>query len=278
MINPIDRRKRGGFTLIELLVVIAIIAILAALLLPALSNAKLKATESACLSNQRQIALSVIMYAGDNNDFIVPFASAGGFWTVPSSPPPWNRGGTTQDQALAMVQDCLRTNNPLYRYSPNPGVYHCPGDVRIRLQPGKGWAYDSYSKTQNVAGDPQGNYYGFVTCYVKFAEMNAASSTFMFTEDADSRGYNEGTWVVNWNQRGTTGFWQDPVAIYHGNVGTYGFADGHAQYHKWLDANLVAAGKSAASGGNTGGIPGGGPITGPDYNYVYQGIRFPGWQ
>jgi prepilin-type N-terminal cleavage/methylation domain-containing protein/prepilin-type processing-associated H-X9-DG protein len=276
-----EHPRRPGFTLIELLVVIAIIAILAAMLLPALARAKLKATQAACLNNQKQIGLASLMFAGDNNDAIVPFppgASGGGFWPVPANPPPWVATGTTKDQAQQMVQDCLRTNNPLYQYAPNAGIYHCPGDTRLQRTPGKGWAFDSYSKCQNFAGDPSFNYVGFGSAYTKYSQMNASSQTFAFVEDVDSRGYNEGSWELIWTGGNVRFQWQDPIPIYHGNVSTYAFGDGHTESHKWLNGNLINAGKAAAASGVTGGIPGGGPTSGPDYNFVYQGIHFPGWK
>jgi len=83
-----SRGMRRAFTLIELLVVIAIIAILAAMLLPALGRAKLKATGVVCLNNEKQLLMAVVMYAGDHEDYIIPSV-----FTVNGSPVSMIGGG-----------------------------------------------------------------------------------------------------------------------------------------------------------------------------------------
>ena len=267
-----------GFTLIELLVVIAIIGVLAGLLLPALSKAKLKATMAACLNNQKQHALAMMLYADENNDLIVPFADGGGFW---SGPIPKPYVGEPSDVAEANTTKGLTTGNPLFKFCANPASFHCPGDVRYKLPPGNGWAYDSYSKTQNVGGESSGNYdgaglAGSAGTYTKLGQVAAPANTMSFIEDADFRGYNVGTWVIIWNVVAGRFGWVDPPAMYHGNVDTLAFTDGHAEFHRWTDPQIIAAGRKQASGQQ--GYNFTGPTSGPDYDYVHDHYRHPNWK
>jgi prepilin-type N-terminal cleavage/methylation domain-containing protein len=277
-------KASAGFTLIELLVVIAIIAILAAMLLPALSSAKQKALGATCLSNIRQLGLGSIMYASDNNDYISPYLVGGGFWgnteAVGYGPiqTTINTSANTE-AARAFVESQFKKTCPLFQYAPNVGIIHCPGDTRYKTRSlNKGWAYDSYSRSGNFSSTIASSYFGQGTCCKKYSDANAPSQTFSFFEDADARGYNEGDFGIFWNLSTTpqSFTWVDAPAMYHINVNNQGYADGHAASHRWIDGAIITAGKQSATGTYIGGFPG--PSSGSDYDFIIQNWRFPGSQ
>jgi len=275
--GPVASRN-SGFTLIELLVVIAIIAILAAMLLPALSRSKIKATGAVCRSNHKQLMAAMLMYGLDNNDTILPTIykgdsgqatlHGGGFWKG-AIPGPVMPPGLSIDEALKRVTEGLR-QSPLFKYAPALGVYHCPGDTRTKnLLPGNGWAYDSYSKSEpmNGYGDVQ------VRLFTKFSHVKQPADSFTFIEEADPRDYNGGTWVMVV----TPPEWIDGFAIFHGQLTTFAFADGHVESHNWLEGSTIKAATDFARGTEVFHWPGGNIKQNRDLRWTYDHYKHPDW-
>ena len=229
-----------GFTLIELLVVIAIIAILAAMILPALAKAKQKTQGVYCLNDQKQLTLCWMMYSDDNQGKLVP-----------------NHDGGTTDYDLSWVPGWLdftpnntANTNLLYLlaskigpYTKNPGIYRCPADIyqckesgimmnRVRSVGMNGFIEGGVYSDHAAGGS---HWYPGWWSYNKMTDiLNPPPAKLWVFVDEHPDSINDGwtiTGVTDPNQ------WVDLPASYHNGACGFGFADGHAEIKKWLESS-----------------------------------------
>lgn len=255
-----------GFTLIELLVVISIIAILLAVLVPALNVVREHATGAVCLGNERGLAVAWVLYAEENDSRLVggyPYVrdihNAGSSYPNRSQ---WLCAPLAEDGTIfpiaagnssAYLQACV--NNPptiehiergiqagaLYAYVDTVDVYHCPGDKRWKREEPPFNVYQSYSVSDPMNGKFENNKYA----YRKMVEIKVPSEKYVFVEEAArNASFNIGSWWFGYKWStgliGDSGF-LDPVALWHSEQNTFAFADGHAEIHKWKEPATIKA-------------------------------------
>jgi prepilin-type N-terminal cleavage/methylation domain-containing protein/prepilin-type processing-associated H-X9-DG protein len=248
---PDLKRERvvGAFTLIELLVVIAIIAILAAMLLPALSRAKVKAQGAKCMNNERQLGIAWIMYASDSSDTVVLNPGDGanqGNWPVPPNMPnAWVAGN--MGSAADMINTAKIRNELLFPVVNSLEVFKCPGNQKNMVRGISMNCYVGWTSRATQSGA------SFET-YTKSPQIKYPSSVFVLIDEDDST-INDGFFAnVATPSLASTVALNDSPATYHGGSSGMSFADGHAELHRWKGFNpaeAIQAHNAIGSGGLT---------------------------
>jgi prepilin-type N-terminal cleavage/methylation domain-containing protein/prepilin-type processing-associated H-X9-DG protein len=240
---------RRAFTLIELLVVIAIIAILAAMLLPALAKAKTKAQGISCVNNLKQLQLGWLTYTLDNNDKLVRVGEGNNLVTALPNASVLEGGANSQWVQGTVLFTPAATNTELikagllYPYVNNDKVYKCPADtVAVRNFPTVRSMFVNIFmnpiRSLNTMDFGSGTYQGTVRELRDFRKTTditrpTPDMAWVFL-DENPWSINDGSCICDPN----TAKWIDFPATYHNGAGGLAFADGHAEIKKWRDGAL----------------------------------------
>ena len=241
------RKNRKAFTLIELLVVIAIIALLMAIILPALNMVKRKAATTVCLSNTKNLSIGWYMYMGDNDGRIMSSTAEATEdsgvhvgWCREPRDENGNRLSGNQTAPAVTDEDEIRgiKMGVLYPYVKSPDAYHCPADNVRKSMYDQTTVFVSYAIPACLYQAPRKSHARYNIQIRIFDEITSPSKRYVFVETAETRNFNMNERFIigapEYTNNAQWGWW-GPMAINHGDSSILGFCDGHSEARKWRD-------------------------------------------
>lgn len=235
-------KAKTAFTKKDLAVVLVCVAFVLVNIAAVGKSGRARSKQLVCLANLRQLTNAWLAFAKDNGGKLVgghvPYHGLETDWVRAPQDEHGNYMGNSPTCNIEHKKLGIE-RGALFAYLKNTNIYHCPADDRYIRPSSPGYkcpqgGFRSYSIPRGLNDPGYGSY-----TITRYSQIKNPAEKYAFVEESDSRGYNRGSWVLEKVNNPYSWEWTDPVAAWHDGHGALGFADGHAEMHKWLDQRTI---------------------------------------